>query len=170
MTMTARSSFVRALLRWLRRYVPAELVAAPCALGAGLAAAEVTGSVAAAALAATWGENAGFYGLMIGRELRQRRSLRALPGVVRALALEFGPAEALDSLLLRPAAVYAGLALAPHPALGLLAGKLLADVTFYAPAIACHELQRAWARDGRRTLLPVAGALVSLSLAAASLA
>src|SRR5688572_12878710 len=135
--------------RWLRRYLPAECVAMPCALLAGFAAAEWTGSPAAAALAATWGENAGFYGLMIGREIAQRRSLRALPGVVRDLAVEFGPAEALDSLLLRPAAVYAGLALAPHPALGMLAGKLAADVTFYAPAIACHELQRAWARDAR---------------------
>jgi hypothetical protein len=136
-----------AVVRWLRRYLPAELVALPCALTAGFAAGHLTGSPAAAALAATWGENAGFYGLMIGRELAQQGSVRALPDVVRALVLEFGPAEALDSLLLRPAAVYAGLALLPHPALGMLAGKLVADVSFYAPAIACHELQRAWARS-----------------------
>jgi hypothetical protein len=134
---------------------------------------QLTGSSAAAALAATWGENAGFYGMMLGRELVQRRTLRALPAAVRRLALEFGPAEALDSLVLRPAAMYAGLALAPHPALGMLAGKLAADVTFYAPAIACHELQRAWARERRtprRLLLAALGALVGFSLATAGLA
>jgi hypothetical protein len=170
MTPPTRATWSRALRRWLKRYVPAELVAAPCALLSGLAVGQLTGSSAAAALAATWGENVGFYGLMIGRELVRRRTLRALPGVVRALALEFGPAEALDSLLLRPAAVYAGLALAPHPALGMLAGKLAADVTFYLPAIACHELQRAWERRGRRALLPAASALVCFCFATAGLA
>jgi hypothetical protein len=142
-----RGAWARASLRWLRRYLPAELVALPCALLSGFLAGHLTGSAAAAALAATWGENAGFYGLMIGRELAQRRSPRELPRVVCELALEFGPAEAFDSLLLRPAAVYVGLALAPHPALGMLAGKVAADVTFYAPAIVCHELQRAWRRQ-----------------------
>jgi hypothetical protein len=167
-----RIAWTRAVGRWLRRYLPAELLATPCALLAGLSAAQLTGSPAAAALAATWGENAGFYGLMIGREHAQRRTLRALPAVARELALEFGPAEALDSLLLRPAALYAGLALAPHPALGMLAGKIVADVTFYAPAIACHELQRAWARHPSppRLLLPAVGALVCFSLATAGLA
>jgi hypothetical protein len=170
MTPAHRAACCRALLRWLRRYLPAELVAGPCALLCGFAAGQLTGSSAAAALAATWGENAGFYGLMIGRELGSRRTLRPLPEVVRTLALEFGPAEALDSLLLRPAAVYAGLALGPHPALGILAGKLAADVTFYVPAIACHELQRAWAASRRRVLLSAAGVLLCLSLAGASLA
>jgi hypothetical protein len=170
MTPSSRPASCRTLLRWLRRYLPAELVAAPCALLSGLAVAELTGSSAAAALAATWGENVGFYGLMIARELLKRRTLRALPRVVGALALEFGPAEALDSLLLRPAAIYTGLALAPHPALGMLGGKLAADVGFYLPAIACHELQRAWERRGRRAWLPAAGAILCFCFASAALA
>jgi hypothetical protein len=164
-----RAAWTRAMLRWLRRYLPAELVATPCALLSGFAAGHLTGSPALAAFAATWGENAGFYGLLIGRELVQARTLRALPRIARDLVLEFGPAEALDSLLLRPAAIYAGLALAPHPALGMLAGKVAADVTFYAPAIVCHELQRAWRRD-RRLFLPALGAVVCFSLATAGLA
>jgi hypothetical protein len=166
-----------ALARWLRRYLPAELVATPCALLAGFAAGELTGSPAASALAATWGENAGFYGLMLGRELVRRRSLRALPVVLRDLFVEFGPAEALDSFLLRPASVYAGLTLAPHPALGMIAGKILADVSFYTPAIVTFELQRWWERTAparrprpRRLLLPLVGALVCFSLATASFA
>jgi hypothetical protein len=167
----------RALVRWLRRYLPAELVCTPCALLAGFAANQLTGSPAAAAVAATWGENLGFYGMMLGRELARRRDLRALPAIVRDLFIEFGPAEALDSFLLRPASIYAGLALVPHPALGMVAGKIAADLSFYTPAILTHELQRWYARRASsrrprmgRLLLPMVGALVCLSLAGASLA
>ena len=78
---------------------------------------------------------------------------------------------------MRPASVYAGLVLVPHPALGMLAGKILADLSFYTPAILTHELQRWYARaaNGRRPrsqrlLLPLVGALVCLSVATASLA
>lgn len=176
--MTAAGSTIgRALVRWLRRYLPAELVCTPCALLCGIATAELTGSLAAAAVATTWGENLGFYGVMLGRELARRRDFRALPAILRDLFIEFGPAEALDSFLVRPASVYAGLALAPHPALGMLAGKIVADLSFYTPAILTHELQRWYARavDGRRPrsqrlLLPLVSALVCLSVATASLA
>jgi len=165
----------RSSLRWLRRYLPAELVGTPCALLCGWAAAELTGSTAVVAVAATWGENLGFYGLMLGRELRQRGSTSFFVAV-RDLFVEFGPAEALDSFVVRPGALYAGLALAPNPALGYFAGKLAADLSFYAPAILTHELQRGWARiasrDGLRSrrLLPVLAMLVCLSFAAASFA
>jgi len=176
--MTANGSRLgRAMVRWLRRYLPAELVCTPCALLAGYAATQLTGIPAAAAIAATWGENLGFYGVMLGRELARRRDVRAVPAIVRDLFIEFGPAEALDSFLLRPAAIYAGLTLAPHPALGMVAGKIAADLTFYAPAIVTHELQRWYARTPSsqrprvgRLLLPMVGALVCLSFATASFA
>jgi hypothetical protein len=59
--------------------------------------------------------------------------------------LEFGPATALDSLL-RPALMYAGMALTPHSAIGLIASKLAADIVFYVPAIVSYELLRRRAR------------------------
>lgn len=177
MMTAARSRLLHAPLRWLRRYLPAELVGTPCALLCGYAVGQLTGSPAAAAVAAAWGENLGFYGMMLGRELLQRGGLRSLPTAARDLVVEFGPAEALDSLLMRPASIYAGLLLAPHPALGLLAGKLAADLSFYTPAILTHELQRWYARAAirrrprlDRVLLPLLGALVCLSLASSSLA
>jgi hypothetical protein len=156
--MRSSTSLRRAIGRWLRRYLPAELVATPCALLSGFIAAQLTGSPAAAALAATGGENIGFYGLMLGRELRRRRSLRALPALVRDLVIEFGPAEVLDSFLVRPASVWAGLTLAPHPALGMLAGKLAADLSFYAPTIVSHELRR-WLERAPRRSAPARGRL-----------
>ena len=50
------------------------------------------------------------------------------------LLAEFGPAELLDSLLIRPAALFLGVLLLPDPVWGLLAGKIVADLVFYAMA------------------------------------
>jgi hypothetical protein len=127
------------IITWLRRYLPAELVCTPIALLSAWLAVTLTGSTAVAAIAGTWGENLGFYGMMLARELG-RRGVRALPAILRDLALEFGPAEALDSMLLRPALMYTGMILAPSPALGIVAGKLAADICFYVPAIVSYEL------------------------------
>jgi hypothetical protein len=135
-------------LIWLRRYLPAELVSLPNAKLCALLAATLTGSAAAAAVAGTWGENLGFYGMMLAREL-VRRGVWALPAALCDLALEFGPAEALDSLLLRPALMYAGLSIIPSLALGILAGEIAADIVFYVPTIVSYELLRR--RDARRS-------------------
>ncbi|MFL5800874.1 MAG: hypothetical protein ACJ8CR_03955 [Roseiflexaceae bacterium] len=85
--------------------------------------------------------------MMLGRELA-RRGLRALPAVLCDLALEFGPAEALDSLLLRPALMYAGLTMIPSLALGIVFGQVAADIVFYVPTVVSYELLRR--RDARR--------------------
>ena len=139
---------------WIARYLPAELACTSVALAC---ASLVAGAGAEAiAVAGTAGEVAAFYVVMLARELSQRRGgLAALPGVLRDLALEFGPAEALDSLLLRPALLYAGVLLAPHPALGAFAGKLGADVVFYSLAIASRGLAQRGARPGREAAASV---------------
>lgn len=129
------------IMAWLRRYLPAELLGTIAAITCAWAAITLTGSAAAAAIAGTWGENLAFYGLMLGREMAGRGP-RALPAVVRDLMLEFGLAEALDSLLLRPGLMYAGMTLLPGSALGLFAGKLAADLVFYLPTIVSYELLR----------------------------
>jgi hypothetical protein len=141
-TAAPRPIIGRALV-WVRRYLPAELIGTATALLCALVAAQLGGGPAATALAATWGEILGFYGLMAGREAARVRSLRAAPAAVARLVLEFGPAELLDSFALRPALMYAGLTLAPSPALGLIAGKLAADVVFYIPTIVSFELLQA---------------------------
>lgn len=58
---------------------------------------------------------------------------------LRALAVEFGPAEMLDSCLVRPTLMYYLPRWLGHFASGVLLAKLLADVTFYLPAIASYE-------------------------------
>ena len=81
----------------------------------------------AIAYAATIAENTGFYGTAYVLERRKgTSSLRTL----RGLLLEFGPAEALDSLLLRPLCIYTGIAL--FGIVGAAAGKIVADIAFYS--------------------------------------
>lgn len=131
---------------WLRRYLPAEAVSTICALIGGL----LLGASypALAALGGTWGENVGYYGTIVARDLRARRARDGrltFAGVIRDLrniALEFGGAELLDSFLIRPAAIFAAIHLTGNLVLGLLLGKLLADLAFYLPTILAFELRQ----------------------------
>jgi hypothetical protein len=137
----ATTKFNRPLV-WLRRYLPAEALSVLAILCASLTTLEVTGNILLAALAGTWAEFLTYYGVFIVRALRAGGRITPQVGLitVRNLALEFGAAELLDSLLVRPAALAIALALLPNPALGALAGKLAADVVFYLPTILSFEL------------------------------
>lgn len=78
------------------------------------------------ALAATWAGNAAYFGLIIGQDVwHTRRHLRrqdrrygwaALGRNAQALVVEFGAAEVLDSLLVRPALMYWAAAVAAQRA------------------------------------------------------
>lgn len=140
------------LREWLRRYLPAELLSLVATLaGAGLAL-HLTHSSLSAALAGTWAGNVAYFGLLLAQDVqlarRQRRAhhrrytLRTLGRNVRALAVEFGPAELADSLLIRPALMYYLPRWLGSFAGGILLAKLLADVTFYIPAIISYELSK----------------------------
>jgi hypothetical protein len=120
--------------RWLRRYAPAEIVALVTAAAGYLLVHAATENAGAAAYGATIGDNVGYYGMLALRELAAGRSLRGL-------AVEFGPAEALDSAVVRPACVALSTA-ALGPALGVLVAKVLADLAFYVPVITTYELRR----------------------------
>jgi hypothetical protein len=131
---------------WVRRYGPAELLALIGALAGWLAADLATGNTLVAAYAAALGDNVAYYGFLATREVRAHRTVAGsrLGAGLRAfgaLAIEFGPAEALDSLLVRPACVAVGVA-ALGPVAGVLAGKLVADLVFYVPVIATYELRK----------------------------
>jgi hypothetical protein len=102
----------------------------------------------AVAYAAVVGENLGFYGVMTFRELAATRRSRTVKGqsfswrdglrIAFGLVIEFGPAEILDSTLIRPAAMGIGVHVLGD-GWGIIAGKLAADVLFYIPAILVFE-------------------------------
>lgn len=120
------------------------------------------------AYAGAWGENAGFYGAMAAIELaaqtcadrerspldgcthhRGMRYLKRLTATTRVLVLEFGAAELLDSLVVRPAAMAAAGALSGSLPGGILLGKFIADAVFYVPTIIAFEWRTRAARAAR---------------------
>lgn len=130
---------------WLVRFGPSEVMGLLAAvagawLAQGLGAGKL-GMVVAAVLL----ETICYYAALLLRDLRYESRERSRVGlsfgrrgtqdVIQNLAREFGRAEALDSLALRPLCFWLGLSLAPLP-WGIIAGKLLADLLFYGPVLA----------------------------------
>jgi len=155
--VTNALSYARRCLRkvreWSARYLPAEIVGTISAVTCAFIVFNSTGERGAAAIAGTLAENVGFYGVMIGTEWwRQRRAgriglLSTGWHTMRVMVAEFGPAEALDSLLLRPLSMYSGPFVTGEIASGSLLGKLLADAIFYVLAITSYEFARHRARS-----------------------
>lgn len=142
----------RGLLFWIRRYLPAEAACTVLMLIAGLAASQAGAAPAIVAAVAWVGETVGFYAVLAAtiyleqsRVVHGRRRAATRTGLL--LFAEFGAAELVDSLLVRPAALFAGVLWMPDAAWGLLAGKLVADVIFYAVAAGAFTIT---ARTGVR--------------------
>lgn len=129
---------------WVRRYLPSELAGTALMLLAGTAVLHATGSPLRAALAATAAENVGFYGVAVTQVvLEQRRAgVGGWPLALRSLRLaaaEYGPAEAVDAVV-RPALVWLAASAVPQAVVGLLLGKVAADLSFYGIAALAHQV------------------------------
>lgn len=140
---------IRGKLReWGRRYLPAECAGSVCAVIGGIATSHAVGLPVFAALGGTVGETFGYYAMMLVTELRWggtpigQATLRGVPPAIRNLLLEFGGAECLDSLFIRPAAMYALTLWSGDLVVGLLLGKIVADLAFYVPVVIAYELRR----------------------------
>jgi hypothetical protein len=141
------------LYRWLNRYGLAECAGITCALAGSLFVRRMTGSAIAAAYAGAWGESIGYATAIVGRDFlagvrtaratRRGFGIRGAAGIVAGLVAEFGPAGVLDTFVTRPFAMGLGARLI-GPKLGVLAGKLAADVFFYVPVIFVYERKRHW--------------------------
>jgi hypothetical protein len=138
------------LLEWARRYLPCEIVGTVAEIGGAAAAYQWTGSWAVAAVAATVCASVGYYSIAYVNAVRwlmpQQPHRHWMPRLaianvlaLRSVAVEFGPAEVIDSLAMRPAAYYLAPTLTGNMAAGLILGKVLADIGFYACAIFSYE-------------------------------
>ncbi|MBO2031681.1 hypothetical protein J4D99_09805 [Siccationidurans ginsengisoli] len=146
---SAKTSRVR---EWLGRYGSAELLSLLATLGAAAATGQAGATRVAVALAATWAGNVAYFGWLLLQDARQARRVRQAQGLpyslatfgrnVRALVVEFGVAEVLDSFVVRPALMYWLPRWLHSVPLGVLVAKFAADVTFYVPAILSYELSK----------------------------
>lgn len=141
----------RKLLEWLSRYGAAECAGIGGALLGAMIVRDATGNALAAAYGGAWGETVGYASVIITRdylaETRARRgpqgsfSLRDAAGLASDLLAEFGPAGALDTFVTRPFAMAVGTRLLGIT-LGILAGKLVADLLFYVPVVLMYERRK----------------------------
>jgi len=140
----------RKLREWIRRYLPCEIAGTVGELGGAAVAYLATGSLAAAAIAATIGASVGYYAAAYisavrwsYRDLDHRRWLsRVLVSnllALRSVAVEFGPAELIDSVAVRPVAFYVGPQIFDNTIAGWIFGKLVSDLAFYLCAISSYE-------------------------------
>lgn len=125
----------------LLRYGLAEVAGTAAACAAAWLAYRAHRSPYAAGLSGSLAETAGYYAVIAWDETRRRAGASWL-GLLPALLIEFGPAEVLDTLLVRPLLMAAGPALTHHPAAGTLAGKAAADLLFYAVVLPSRRLRR----------------------------
>jgi hypothetical protein len=155
---SGRSALIRDLpphrnrvVEWIRRYGVAEVAGTAAALGGYWGGYALTGSVVASAFAAALSESIAFYGVLLLRDMvrdayaagarRSRYGPREIAGTWRSVFVEFGPAELLDATLLRPLSMgLGGQYLGPR--LGVVVGKLAADLVFYATPILTSEARR----------------------------
>jgi len=140
------------IIEWVKRYAPAEvfaLIGAFLGAGAGLF---LTNNLIVSAYCAAFGENIFYYGLIIIRDMHnshkehkkvnKKYTLLSFAKNIRDLIIEFGPAETLDSLLIRPFCMYLFPIVVGNFYLGILVGKLVADITFYGPTIIGYEFRK----------------------------
>jgi hypothetical protein len=138
------------LREWIRRYLPNELAGWAGQLGGAALTYQLTGSYAAAVVAGTIGASVGYYATayvngvrwsyrgLVGRSWPMR-VLLANGLAARSIAVEFGPAEAIDSIVVRPVALYIGPFVLGSTAVGFVVGSIVADIAFYVMAIFSYE-------------------------------
>jgi hypothetical protein len=136
---------------WLQRYGSAEVAGIAGTFGGFYLSRWFTANPIVSAYAGALGENVGFYGFIIGREIQNdaraaRRSgkpygLAGIAATMGHLGFEFGVAEAADALIVRPFLLGLGTRLLGN-IYGLLAGKIAADIIFYLIAMFFHGLRR----------------------------
>lgn len=118
------------------RYLPGEVLALAGTVLAWWLGSMVTQSPWLLAGLATIAENVGFYGYLAVSVWREQapenpQRKRRLQRTVLLLAAEFGPAEALDSLLVRPAFMTGSIVWLNSTGWGLIVGSYAADLVFW---------------------------------------
>lgn len=136
------------ILEWIKRYGPAEICGLIGALIGGIFCQWIFRNSVISALGGTWGENIGYYGAIIIRDLDYQRKLHgiieltSILKIIRNNIIEFGPAEYLDSFLIRPFMMFIFPKFTNNMMMGLILGKLAADMIFYIPTIISYEIRK----------------------------
>ena len=130
----------------------AEVLSTILSLGTAWLLMESTGDRVLAAFIGSAAASLSFYGIVAIGDVRksilqhrvdnEKYKIKSFLIDFRNLIIEFGPAELLDVLAVRPFFMYLIPTLTGDFLLGTFIGKMIADVIFFIPAIIMYELRK----------------------------
>jgi hypothetical protein len=142
---------------WLIRYLPANLFCTACTLITAYITFSVSQNRALTAFLSSIIGTICYYGFIIARDIiykikkchleNKKYSLIHFLKGIRNIILEFGFAEALDSLVIAPFFMYIIPILVGNLTIGIFIAKCLADIVFYMPTIIVYELRKKYLKD-----------------------
>ena len=136
---------------WALRYMPAWALSSVATLLGVWVAHTLTQNVVVIVLTGAWAETVVYYATLLWSDVRADRRAQAAYGLrgfgrtVLNLALEFGVAEAIDTLVVRPVLLLAAAQVIDDLTVALVLGVFVADLVFFVPAILMYEARSATA-------------------------
>ena len=140
------------LMEWAKRYIPAEIISITATILSSVFSYKLTQSYLTTALVGTWVGNIFYFGSILGVDIynthaelakkNKKYSFKTFVLNIRALVVEFGFSEVFDSFLIRPTLMYYFPILVNEIWLGIFLAKIVADITFYIPAIIGYEYSK----------------------------
>lgn len=140
------------ILEWIKRYLLADVLSTALSLGTAWLIMEQSGDRVLAAFVGSAIASVVFYFTVAFSDVRksikqhkidnEKYKTKSFLIDFRNLIIEFGPAELLDVLAVRPFFMYLIPKLTGDFLLGTFIGKMIADVIFFIPAIIMFELRK----------------------------
>lgn len=141
------------ILEWIDRYLIPTIVSLISSVSLAMILQHFFNNRIVIALGGTWGDNLGFCGLILFKDIKERKikdekiTIIGLLKVLRNAVAEFGVGEYLDSFVIRPSFMYLAPQYINNKTIAITIAKLLADVTFFLPTIVMYEVRKKVFRD-----------------------
>ncbi len=133
---------------WFYRYSIPLLLATLSSIVSASIIKSITGNNILAGVGATWIDNITFYGYVYLKDVKRKNfTLTNFIKQIRNMIIEFGPAEYLDTFLVRPFFLSVVPYFINNYQLAILLGSLLAEITYFIPVITFYELRKKVFRD-----------------------
>ncbi len=140
------------IIIWVKRYLLADILSTVLSLATAWLIMESTEDRVLAAFVGSAVASISFYGIIAIADVRKsiklhksenrKYKIKSFLIDFRNLIIEFGPAEILDVLAVRPFFMYLIPKVTGDFLLGTFIGKMIADVIFFIPAILMYELRK----------------------------
>ena len=129
---------------WFKRYSTPLILATLAAIISATLIKILTGNNIIAGIFATWIDNITFYGYICIKDLSKKEGskIRNVFRQLRNMIVEFGPAEYLDSFLIRPLYLSLFPYLIDNYQIAILLGSIFAEITYFIPVVIFYEIRK----------------------------